>query len=307
MNPNIKNKWPYYLMIFSICLCFILGIWWLYLLSKLSSIIQTYIPDEKSTHSIFMMILTEGATFFLLLIFALTTTLFLLRKEQRKFNSLQKFYAIFSHELKTPLTTLQLQVEILPDLLKTSPQDTNKINSILNRLQSSSLQLKHELEKMLTLSQLELGSTFDLESIDFSQFISYWIKQQQSQKIKLNFHQSKNCKTIIKANQNALETIFNNLWRNTIKHANNDLILDITLSNSNNDKLVILYQDYGSIQSINEHKLGSLFYKSSHSSGSGLGLFIIKQMMQQMGSTVVFETHNNQLSTKLIFNLEHHV
>jgi signal transduction histidine kinase len=304
MLPGTKNKIPYYIMFSSIVLCLALGIWWLYLLSKLATLLQTYLPNENATQNIYFMIIAEGSTFFILIVLVLISTFFLLRKEQRKINSLQKFYAIFSHELKTPLTTLQLQIEVLPELVKKNPIDNEKLNTIISRLKKSSVQLKHELEKMLTLSQLELAPSFILESIDLTKFITNWLEQQTDDQrlIKLVLHEKNN--TIIRANKSALETIFNNLIRNSHKHAANNQPIQITVEKKSDNFLNVLYQDDGHISNIEKQKLGNLFYKSESSTGSGLGLFIIKQMMQIMNGAVVFNTIDEKLSIRLQFKAE---
>lgn len=304
MILNNKKKIPYYIVFFSIFLCLAMGIWWLYLLSKLANILQTFVPNEQSANNMYIMIIAEGSTFFLLSVLVLISTFFLLRKEQRKIISLQKFYAIFSHELKTPLTTLQLQIEILPDLIKKNPIDINRVDLIIHRLQSSSIQLKHELEKMLTLSQLELSPALLLESIDLSKFISHWLQRQDLATHPISLNIENNCKTVVNANQSAIETIFNNLFRNTLKHSKNNHSISIHFMNLAPNQLVVTYKDQGTITGVDKEKLGNLFYKSKQSTGSGLGLFIINQMMNLMNGSVSFKTTNDQLTIELYFKLE---
>lgn len=291
-------------MFLSIGLCLVLGIWWLYLLYKFAHLLQTYAPSHTSTNSLYLMIISEGSTFFVLLIVVIVSTFFLLRKEQRKYQSLQQFYAIFSHELKTPLTTMQLQLEVLPKTIKNIPIDHQKVDTIINRLQSSSIQLKYEVEKMLTLSQLELAPKFELESIDLLKYFSHWLKNQSIEENKINIDYSPGLNTIIQGNQNALDAVFNNLIRNTIKHAQDHARVELKIMKTSEDKLQVSYCDYGEVSNMDGVKLGELFYKSDNSSGSGLGLFIIKQMMMIMNGSVNFDISSGVLVVHLFFKLD---
>lgn len=304
MNLIKKKKIPYYVIFLSIIFCLILGIWWLYLLSNFAHLLQKYVPNPDEMNKLYTMIIAEGSTFIILLNIVLLSTFLLLKKEHSKYTTLQKFYAIFSHELKTPLTTLQLQLEVLPDMLKKSPLEISKIDTIIQRMNDSSLQLKYEVEKMLSLSQLELAPNYQLEKIDFLKFLNQWREKQIISPGKIHLKIDENSQYIIKGNYNLLETIFNNLIRNSLKHSTPNTNIEITAKNLDLNKLIITYNDFGEIQKLNSHKLGNLFYKSPNSNGSGLGLFIIKQMAQLMKGSVYFNTEEGHLKITLTFQLD---
>jgi signal transduction histidine kinase len=266
--------------------------------------LQKYVHDPSEINSLYTMIIAEGTTFIILLNIVLISVFILLRKEQTKFFTLQKFYAIFSHELKTPLTTMQLQLEVLPENLKRSPVDQEKIETIIKRMTDSTTQLKYEVEKILTLSQLELAPHFPLEKINLFKFLSQWKDKQLFHKDRLNISMDGKIEDDIISNYNLLEIIFNNLFRNSIKHTTDSIPVNIKLEKLNPTTLKLTYSDQGKIANLNVHKLGTLFYKSEQSNGSGLGLYIITQMMIAMNGKVKFDTSNNQLNIELFFRLD---
>lgn len=299
MNLLTSNKkTPYFIIVFSIALCLILGIWWLYLIYSLSITLHDVAP-----RNLFYMIIAEGSTFFILLIVTILSTLILLRNEQQKFISMQKFYAIFSHELKTPLTTIQLQTEILPSILESNTVDREKLRKVISRLVSSSRHLKDEVEKMLTLSQLALSPSLPSESIDLEKFIEHW-KTKLTTKRPIILINSSNEKCGIRANTSALETIMNNLLQNTERHSLSNSSISITTSSKDQKYIHITYEDHGHIQGLSQKKLGELFYKSPSSTGSGLGLFIIKHMMVLMGGKALFKNSHGKFQTHLFFRKE---
>lgn len=304
MNFKNNKKLPYYIIFLSIIFCLILGIWWLYLISKFATLLQTYVPNPAEINNLYRMILAEGSTFVILLNVVLISVFFLLRKEHRKYSSLQKFYAIFSHELKTPLTTLQLQLEILPEILNKSSLDKNKLTIIFQRLNDSATQLKYEVEKMLTLSQLELAPNYQLEKVDICKFLHQWREKQLHLENRISIQEVEKKACLILGNHSLLETVFNNLLRNSIKHSPASSPITISIKEIHNSKIVISYSDGGEINNLDMQRLGNLFYKSHRSNGSGLGLFIIKQMMHIMNGHVVFDTSHNQLQINLQFRAD---
>jgi len=299
-----KKKLPYYVIFLSIILCLILGIWWLYLLSKFANMLQNYVQDPTEINSLYNMSIAEGTTFIILLNIVLISVFILLRKEQTKYTTLQKFYAIFSHELKTPLTTLQLQLEVLPENLKKNPIDHEKNEILIKRMTDSTTQLKYEVEKILTLSQLELAPHFPLEKINLYKFLSQWRDKQLFHRDRLHISINEQIENDIIGNYNLLEIIFNNLFRNSIKHTTENSPVNINLEKNYDTSLKVTYSDQGKITNMNGEKLGTLFYKSEQSNGSGLGLFIIKHMMIAMDGKVKFDITNNKLNIELLFRLD---
>ena len=302
----LNKKLPYYAIAFSITLCSIMGIWWLYLLAKLGHTIQVIAPNHLLSNNLYHMIIAEGSTFFILLIFVLIIIFFLVKNDKSKMFAMQKFYAIFSHELKTPLTTLQLQIEILPEVLNKSVIDRDRLNKTLTRLVAASEQLKNEVHTMLTLSQLELSQKLETQTIDLKKILENWIETKKSSHYKINLNMDESTSFTILGNAQALTTILNNLFNNTKSHNSQAPEINLKLSYTNQKWIEFSYTDHGIIAPEMIGKLGNLFFKSSNSLGSGLGLYIIEQMMKHMHGKSQFINNSQMLTTKLIFKRDNH-
>lgn len=289
-----KRSLPYIIIVFSIVLCIILGIWWLYLIYKLSITLHDVAPKN-----FFNMIIAEGTTFVLLQIITIISALLLFRNEHKKFISMQKFYAIFSHELKTPLTTLQLQMEILPTLISMENENKSKVEKVLHRLSSSINQLKYEVSKMLSLSQVALSPTIPLESLNLSNFLSSWNSRLLTSK-KVIVENSTTSATSIIGNPSIIETVLNNLLKNSEQHVQNENLINLSVVDCSK-WVKLTYTDNGTISELNINQLGELFYKSTTSQGTGIGLFIVKHLMNLINGKAEFVSQNGHFVTNLYF------
>lgn len=294
--PYLKTRrsLPYIIIICSIILCIVLGIWWLYLIYKLSVTLHDVAPKHFLN-----MIIAEGSTFVILQIITIISAILLFRIENKKFVSMQKFYAIFSHELKTPLTTLQLQLEILPPLLENYTQNKHKVIKVVSRLASSLSQLKYEVSKMLSLSQVALSPSLPIEPLNLINFLENWITKNTTDK-KFILKNNLSFTPLIMGNPSIIETILNNLLKNSEQHVPDSKSIKLEI-NSANSWITLKYIDDGQLSQINLKLLGQLFYKSHKSQGTGVGLFIVKHLMNLIGGKASFESFNDQFSTLLYF------
>lgn len=88
--------------------------WWLYLgldlltrLESQQSVLHEEILRQKN------MLLWEGLAWMVLLVGGGVTLVYLINRERKSARSLRGFLASFSHDVKTALTSLQLQTEII--------------------------------------------------------------------------------------------------------------------------------------------------------------------------------------------------
>ncbi len=82
----------------------------------------------------------------------------------------------------------------------------------------------------------------------------------------------------------ALNMIFRNLIENTLRHNPNtkNVLVTAVLSGS---QIIVTYDDHGKPFTGRVDKLGELFYKHHSSKGSGIGLYLIKNLMKKMNGS----------------------
>ncbi|MCK7510927.1 MAG: ATP-binding protein [Desulfobacterales bacterium] len=94
--------------------------------------------------------------------------------------------------------------------------------------------------------------------------------------------------------------IFGNLVNNTLNFVPSTPVVHIQIGKEQ-DRIVIHYRDNG--PGIEEHNLARVFepYFSTREHGTGLGLFIIRQFVEEMGGTIQAIPSGSGVHFTLIF------
>lgn len=183
-----------------------------------------------------------------------------------------------SHDLRTPLTRMELSVEMLehgddPSLIQQLRRDIGQMNNLIRLF----LEISRGLQK---------GGR---EKIDVREMLKEISEEFQGSGINLTYHNGPSCVAMIYPL--ALRRIIINLIENATRYSSgNEVIMQYTLKKEGKeDNLTIEILDRG--PGIPEHKKKAVFrpfYRLDHSrnsstGGSGLGLTIVKQLAEANG------------------------
>lgn len=287
MELNKTKRWIYLGSIFSVAFVFLLGSWWLYLVFKLATrLSELNIPELKG--NLVYMVQWEGITFIVALFLITAAHVYMFFLDQKKTRALSAFFASMGHELKTPLASIRLQGQVIADLATDLPGH-EKLTKYIDRLKEDTERLENELEKSLQLSRLEIGGNLNQVDIELVPFIRK-LAEQYPLTIDLKDDQS----AIVKADEQALTTIFRNLFENTIRH-------NSTQSPSCQVQLLhdglyvtIQYVDNAHFEG-NLKRLGQLFYKHNSPKGSGVGLYLIRKLCHKMSGSLTIKQKEDSL------------
>lgn len=301
MELSKTKSWFYILSAFMALFIMVLGCWWLFLVFKLARQLES--ANLPSVHgNLITMVQWEGFTFFALVISLLVAVVYFFFQDHKKTKSLHGFFASLTHELKTPLTSIKLQAEVIDDLatnLELNEVQKDKIKKYTNRLVQDSSRLEIELDKHLQLSRLERAGNLNLVSVDIDNFIKKEAKI-YSDKFELELISPESY--YVQAEDFALKTIFRNLFENSIRHHKELKKIQISIS-KNDGYILVEYNDFGTEFKEDINELGKLFVKFNSPKGSGIGLYLIKQLTLKMKGRFVI-TNDNGLKFKLYFNEE---
>lgn len=274
MFNTTPKRWLLGLTILWMVTIMCLGIWWLFLLVKLSHLL------EQSHLSVGMnfvrLVKWEGVTFLVMLFLISATLFYLYFQELKQTNSLKAFFASLTHELKTPLASMRLQAEVMHELIENN-NNLDSIHDYAHRLIDDGKRLELEMDKILHLSRVERGGRLNLVELDLARYTKMLVQKNDPEtKIQwLHFDTAHN----ILADEFALSLILRNLLDNSHKHAAHPQ-MSFKL-NQNGNYVSLQYSDGGNFTG-DIQKLGTLFYKHNSPKGSGIGLYLIKQLMGQM-------------------------
>ena len=274
--------------LFSLSGVFALGVWWLYLLIKISQL-----DPEAMKTNVVNLAKWEGSTFLFLLITLASSFLLLYFKELRQAKSLQNFFTSLTHELKTPLASIRLQSEVLADSLEKTLPNSREIN-FAERLIEDTQNLETQMDKIIQLSRITRGGKLHLRPLIVKDLIKNMVKNYAGD---LEIEVTGLTEEKVLADQFALELIFKNLMENT-KHHSKKNSAQITL-NTTDDFIEVVYTDHGKFSG-DSKKLGKLFYTNHSTRGSGIGLYLCGKLLLAMKSSInILAEGNFKVSFKL--------
>jgi signal transduction histidine kinase len=296
MELNKTHRWFYALTLLWVVMLLGLGSWWLYLVFQLHARLSALnIPELGHEGRFLNMMKWEGSFFFIFLMLLGGSLLVMYFRDMRKSKAIQAFFASLSHELKTPLASMRLQAEVIKDLIEDENHSHEQLSSLAQRLVDDTHRFEGELEKSLQLSRLEQDGPMSLAAIGLERYLK---RQQQKlpAPIKLELELAEDAKEVL-ADELALNVIFRNLFENTTRHHSQAERVLISTRRSG-DYLELSYNDFGPRFQGNVHRLGQLFYKFNSAKGSGIGLYLIKNLMLKMGGR--FQIQNSQRLTFIL-------
>jgi two-component system sensor histidine kinase CpxA len=205
-------------------------------------------------------------------------------------NSHQRLLGDVSHELRSPLTRLQLAIA----LVEKSMGKDDEQKKHLNRCENEVDRLDDMISEVLTLSRLEHGKqNFTTEPIDLHNLLQVLINDFQylanDRKITLSLISDKDC--MISGNPKLLSSAIGNLLSNAVKYSPNNQVINITLiKKTEHLKLSVVDQGIGVPDDMLD-KLFMPFFRVSEgrertTGGTGLGLAIAQQAINLHQGTI---------------------
>ncbi len=223
-------------------------------------------------------------------------------------NNRREFLANVSHELKTPVASIQALAEALADGVASRPEHRQRY---LDTIVSESQRIDRLIRDLLDLAQLEAGElTVVPEKTDLAAFLRHETAKYShllaEKNLALRVDAPDNLPPVL-ADGGRLAQIMDNLVSNAIRHSPADAAIDIT-ARPVAGKVVIAVNDYGpGIPPEDQPYIWDRFYRVDKSrarngGGTGLGLAIAKRLVQAMGGEITLESTVGK-GAKFIFTL----
>jgi len=203
----------------------------------------------------------------------------------RHLNQRSEMLSGISHDLRTPLTRMKLQLAFIKD-----ENISKKLSVDID-----------EMEKMLNeyLQFSKLGSVEKTETFDISDLIESTVKKYNN-----NIKTKLRDRTYINARKNLIQRCLNNLIENSIKYAKN---IKIQLEKINTNIILTIDDDGIGIPKNEYNNVFKPFYKidksrSETKSSVGLGLSITSDIVKSHGGTISLgQSEEKGLRVKIIF------
>ncbi|MGE3973307.1 MAG: sensor histidine kinase [Bdellovibrionales bacterium] len=274
-NPSWKIIVAAIWLLFSLSL----ATWWVWFVTgelQQLQLLQTNLSEELARKH--RMLMWEGGSLILLLAVGGASLIYFIYRENKRYREVKEFFAAFTHDLKTSLASLRLQAESLQEDVKEFQDSSQK--RLLERLLKDSVRLELQLENSLFLANVESNQLF-LEEISLSRLVEGLRLQWPEIQIVLEGDAR------VMADQRALESVFKNMIQNAIIHGQAKNLRIRAKQNSNNNVSVVFEDDGKGFQG-DIKKLGQMFVRHNSRSGSGVGLYLARELTQKMKGSIDF-------------------
>jgi PAS domain S-box-containing protein len=218
-------------------------------------------------------------------------------KERQIDKAKTEFVSLASHQLRTPLSTINWYVEMLLslDVGKLTPKQKQYSQEVYH----ASRRMVNLVNALLNVSRLELG-TFAIEPkiVNIVKIAETCLKELKPQIVKKKLIVTQkygNSIATVKVDPKLLTIIIQNLLSNSVKYTKKGGKISLSISRDSKALTVSVVDDgVGIPQEQQKEIFGKLFRadnaKKMDPDGSGLGLYIVKEIVNYTGGKVWFES-----------------
>ncbi len=222
-----------------------------------------------------------------------------------------EFVSLASHQLRTPLSTVNWYSEML---LAGDVGDLNeKQKKYLDEVYRSNQRMVELVNALLDVSRLELGTfVIEPESTDICKLARDVVDEQEPQinarKIKFSLSCSKKI-LFMQADPKLLRMVMQNILSNAVKYTPERGRVKMAISLFNKKNILIKISDTGYGIPKNQHsKIFTKLFRADNvrdkdTNGTGLGLYIVKSIVENSGGKIWFESPKENFGTTFYVTL----
>lgn len=222
--------------------------------------------------------------------------------KEKELNELKtKFLSLVSHEFKTPLSGILTSSVLLSKYKLTEEQE--KRNKHIKTISDKVNYLNNILNDFLSLEKLETGKiTYKFNSFKLSKVVdeviynaNMLLKPDQDIKYPENINNIS-----LYQDEKIVELILSNLVNNAIKYSPEDTVITIAVE-QNEDLTIIQVMDSGiGIPQKDQKNIFERYFRAENvvnTQGTGIGLNIVKNHLENLGGTICFDSKENKGTT----------
>ncbi len=235
-----------------------------------------------------------------------------LTKQNERFNQLDKdkseFVSTVSHQLRTPLSAIKWTLDLLLKGEDAGPLTVEQ-RALLMKAYESNERIINLIRDMLGIDRIESGALgFSFIEINIVDLINNIVdevdSQAQRRKITITVNAEENLPKII-VDPQKMRAVFQNLIENSLKYTNvgGTITVDLRAGATDKDKMQITISDNGiGIPKDQQTNIFNRFFRANNAKavdpeGSGLGLFIVKTIVERHSGDMTFESEEGKGTT----------
>lgn len=215
----------------------------------------------------------------------------------------KEFVSIASHQLRTPITSIKWNAE----LVLSNPNLDKEVKEAIDDIYKANDRMEKLVNALLNLSRIDLGKIkFVKQEIDLKKYIDSLSNSLGNDiKIKnITLEQDINFNKNIINDPVYVDIIIGNVLSNAVKYTpkNGKVRIEVSEMASKNSILIkVSDTGLGIPKSQQSHIFGRLFRaenaRNADPDGNGLGLYVVKKLIESMKGSVWFESRENEGTT----------
>lgn len=207
---------------------------------------------------------------------------------ERASHAKDEFLGLVSHELKTPITTVLGNAEIIRN--RGDKLDPEMRQVALEDIHESAIRLAAIIENLLSLARLERGAELEAEPLALFRMAQTAAEEEQRRSPGRSINVRGDESVVAFAGEIYVEQVMQNLIANAVKYSPAKAPVDVHVSRDGGMALVIVADRGEGIDASEQQAIFEPFYRSSRTSataeGIGIGLSVCKRLIEALGGTI---------------------
>lgn len=213
--------------------------------------------------------------------------------ERRQDQMKSDFVSVASHQLRTPLTAIKWNVDLLKDLVVLD--DTSK--QVLKDIKDSTERMISLVGSLLDLSRIERNVKIDmnLSKFNFIELINDSIKENKvmAKANEINFNLEAPQEFILEADKNKIFQVVNNLISNAVKYSHPHATVQIKFRQTPSQIMLEVIDQGIGIPEHQQKKIFKKFFRADNAikhkaEGNGIGLYLAKSYIEAHNGLLTF-------------------
>lgn len=269
-RPPLGSDWRFWCVVAWFAFTLSLAAWQAIFSHRTLMTLSSLAPEQAEIIGRHLrMVRAESVTMLCLLLVGGVALGFLLLRERRATEGLREFLATFTHELRTSLSSLRLQAEMLEGGARPA--------RLLADLERLDLQLENSLGLARGTQDRLLKERVGLKEAIGSLQHSFSIP----------VHLQAGCDLLV--DRRAFESILKNLVQNATLHGQaQNLYVDVQ-PGPLTGLVQVIVEDDGRGADADPRALGALFHRPGPTSRTGIGLYLVARLARAMGGEATFQ------------------